>query len=140
MWRTIRVVLVLASGVAAALVVPEPAASPEIGWFALLAIFAGGTVALVAVLSFQAANRHSAPMWRRPSWTLNPFDFREPLQFFHLVAYVCLAQGLGALVRFAVSSTHFFVELLVPFAMAGAAFAALSITMALFSSKVARAT
>ena len=140
MWRAIRVFLVVASGVAAAIAAPGPAAVPAIGWSALFVIFLGGAVGLVAVLAFQAANRFSASVWRRPAWTLNPFNFREPLQFFHLAAYVCLAQGVGKLVRFAVSAVPFYVELLVPFAMAASAFIAVWVTMALFKSKVASAT
>lgn len=140
MWRFIRVLLVLASGVAAALVSPHPAAAPEIGWLALFVIFIGGAMALVVVLSLQAVNRHSAPVWRRPAWELNPFNLREPLQFFHFAAYICLAQGVGSVLRFLASPAPFFVELLVPFAMAGAMFVGVWLTIALLKSKVARAT
>lgn len=57
-------------------------------------------VALPLVLSIQVGNPLSRPKWRRPSWFLNPFTLREPLQIFHLEAFECMAIGFGALLAF----------------------------------------
>lgn len=135
-WSYIRVALILFVGASSFFGALEAAADPPIGWAGLLAILVFCPIAVVLVLGFQVINPWSAKVWRRPSWHLNPFNFREPLQFVHLAAYVCLTQGLVTLARVAGSSAPFFVEALVPLAMAGGFFAALHVGMLLFSSKV----
>ena len=45
----------------------------------------------------QVANPRSDAVWIRPSWNANPFDFGQPLQFFHVGAYHFLVAGATAL-------------------------------------------
>ena len=70
---------------------------------------------------------------------LNPFNVREPRQFFHVVACANFAQGSVTLARVAYSSTPFYIEALVPLVMALGILVGLQITMAVFRSKVERA-
>jgi hypothetical protein len=137
MWVSVRLALLLFSAISAFLVPLGPHAKPPIGWGSLLVIFLFCPIGLLAVLGFQVANPRSAVVWRRPSWSINPFNFREPLQFFHLAAYVCLIQGLVGLTRLTLSSTPFYVEVLVPLAMGAGAFIGLHGAMLLFRSKLA---
>jgi len=117
-WLIVRWTLIAASAVGAFFVPLGPQASPPMGWGALLAILAFCPIGLLFVLGLQIINPRSAKLWLRPSWQLNPFNFRQPHQFFHLAAYACLAQALVVLVRLVVSQVSFYVEVLVPLAMA----------------------
>lgn len=138
-WGLLRVALVLFAAVASFFVPLEPQAQPPISWLALAAIFVFCPVGLLFVLGIQVVNPWSAKIWRRPSWMLNPFNFREPLQFFHLGAYVCLAQGIVTLARVAYSSTSFYVEALLPLVMGFGILAGVQIATVVFRSKVERA-
>lgn len=135
-WLIMRWVIVVASAVAAFFVPLGPQASPPMGWSALLAILAFCPVGLLLVLGLQVINPRSAKLWLRPSWQLNPFNFRQPLQFFHLAAYVCLGQALAVLARLAVSHVSFYVEALVPVAMAIGIFLGLQLVKLVFRAKI----
>lgn len=135
-WTYVRLTLVLFSGIASFFVPLGPQATPSIDWGSLLVIFIFCPIGLVLILAIQVVNPRSAKAWRRPSWSINPFNFREPLQFFHAVAYVCLAQGLVTLVRVAALSIPFYVEALVPLVMAVGIFIGLQAVMLLFRSKL----
>ena len=137
-WSLIRVVLVLLASVMSFFVPLEPQSQPPITWLALAAIFVFCPLGLLFVLGIQVVNPWSAKVWRRPSWMLNPFNFREPLQFFHLGAYVCLAQGIVILGRAAFSSTPFYVEALLPLVMGLGILAGVRIATVVFRSKVER--
>lgn len=114
----------------------RPQASPPIEWGALLVIFLFCMVGMAALLTIQRVALDSAKKWARPSWRLNPFDFRQPLQFFHLGAYVCLASGLVVLARLAILQVPFYVEALVPFAMAFGVLLGIQFVISVFRSKI----
>ena len=139
-WLYIRAALLVFVAVATLFVPLGPQARPPIGWEALAIIFIFCPVALVFVLGLQVVNPLSAKEWRHPSWNANPFNFSEPLQFFHLGAYVCLVQGVVTIARVAVSPVQFYVESLVPLAMAAGIFVGLQLVMRVFSSKVVHGT
>src|SRR5215218_8403935 len=98
-WLYLRV-LCVASGVPVGFVAawrevgPEPVDAQGAFYF-IASIF--GPIALPFVLSLQVANPRSRDKWRRPSRSLNPYDFRDPLQYVHLGAFETLAMGCGAL-------------------------------------------
>jgi hypothetical protein len=92
---------------------------------------------LLFIVGFQAFPR-SGKLWFRPSWRLNPFNGQQPLQFFHLGAYVFLAHGIVVLVRLAVSQVAFYVEALVPLAIAVGVFLGIQLVMLVFSAKMER--
>jgi hypothetical protein len=106
------------------------------GWGALLAILVLCPIGLLVVLGLQVINPRSAKLWFHPSWRLNPFNFRQPLQFFHLAAYACFAQALVVLARLAVSQVSFYVEALVPAVMAIGILLGLQLVTLVFRAKI----
>ena len=66
-------------------------------WGLAAILFSFSIVALIFVVGIQFVNPRSAAQWRYPSWKLNPFRTKEPLQFFHLAGFLFVAAGLGAI-------------------------------------------
>jgi hypothetical protein len=113
MWfRLAAIVVVLIAGCFAPL---GPLAQPPLAWYVPIIVFVFCPIAMVIVFGVQRVNPRSAKVWHPPSWTRNPFDFRDPIQFFHFGAIITIAQGVVVLAR--VSLTSFHVEALVPLAM-----------------------
>ena len=138
-WSLVRIGLVLFVAMSSLFLPLEPQAKPPISWRDLAVIFVPCPLGLLLVFTVQAKNPHSANVWRRPSWKLNPFNFRNPLQFFHLGAYVGITQGVFTLVRVAYSSTPFYAEALLALVMGLGVMAGVYIAMVVFRSKVERA-
>lgn|SRR5690554_2031716 len=116
-WICIRVALVLMVSVASMV---NPFATEDIAsfdWLSLLVIFTVSPIALLLVIGIQAFNSQSQKVWLKPSWSLNPFNFGDPLQFFHLGGYIMLAQGLVTLLQGLVSSSQINPLVLAPAAM-----------------------
>jgi len=101
-------------------------------------IFVFSVLGIVFVFAIQSFNPWSAPVWHRPSWSRNPLNFGEPLQFFHLAAFACLASGIVTLLRIAISRFPFYVGALVPVAMSVGVLVGLQGAMFLASSKMER--
>jgi hypothetical protein len=98
-WLPVRLVLVALSFLQGALS-DEVVAPPEGVSLSLLAIvFVFGIVGMLFVVGIQRVNPRSAPVWRRPRWSINPFSMKEPLQFFHLGGFVLISVGVGSAVR-----------------------------------------
>ena len=135
-WLIVRWVIIVTSAIGAFFVPLGPQATPPMGWGSLLAILVFCPVGLVFILGIQIINPRSAKIWLRPSWQLNPFNFQQPLQFFHLGVYVCLAQAFVVLARLAVSQVSFYVEALVPLAMAAGIFIGLQFVVFVFGAKI----
>jgi hypothetical protein len=112
-----------------------PRATPPLDWYVPLVIFFFGPLAMVIVLGVQRINPRSARTWHRPSWTANPFSFRDPVQFFHFAAFLSIAQGVVVLARVLLTSTPFYVEALVPLAMGLGVWVGVRLAIALYSSK-----
>jgi hypothetical protein len=70
----------------------------QVAFYFIASIF--GPIALPLVLSLQVANPLTRDKWKKPSWSLNPFDLKDPLQNVHLGAFEFLAMGFGALLSF----------------------------------------
>jgi hypothetical protein len=134
-WVYVRLAIILGSGIGACLLPLGPQAAPPIGWSALAAIFGACSIGMVLVLGIQRVNPRSAKVWHRPSWTANPFNFKDPLQFFHLGAFVCLAEAVVTLIRWAFSAMPFYVEILVPSAMGLGILLGIGLTTVVFQSK-----
>jgi hypothetical protein len=135
-WVIVRWAIIVASAVGALFTPLRPQALPPIDWGSLSAIFLFCIVGMVFVLGLQVFNPHSAKEWLRPSWQLNPFNFHQPLQFFHLGAYVCLASGLVVLARLAILQVPFYVEALVPVAMAVGVLLGIQLVTLVFRAKI----
>lgn len=94
-WTIVRLALIAAAFLSSTLAQLEPAqADPAPGWF-LLIVFVFGIVGLLVVVGVQRMNPLSASLWRYPGWSINPFQLREPLQFFHFAACLMVASGAG---------------------------------------------
>ena len=138
-WTYLRLALILLSVIAFCFAPIGPQAVPPIGWSALAAIFIFCPLGLLFVIGLQSFNSRSAKVWQRPSWRTNPFQSRDPLQFFHLAAHVSLSQGAVNVIRIFSSSTPFYVEALVPFAIGVGCLLGLRLIMTLFRSRISEA-
>lgn len=96
-WLVFRLALVAALFFRAAL--SPHAASPAegIGEVPPLALMVFGVIGVLFIAGIRRITAKVA--WRYPSWRINPFHFKEPLQFFHLAAFVFLAMGGGGVVK-----------------------------------------
>ena len=135
-WLLARIALLAFVAISSFFVPLGQQASPPLSWQALGVIFVFCPVALVIVLGLQTLNPRSAGLWHKPSWSLNPFNFKEPVQFFHLGAYVFIIQGTVTLAR-ATASQAISIEVLVPLAMGMGILVGLEVCRKLFRSKFA---
>lgn len=98
-WVIVRVILLILAffqGVFSS----QVSAPPEGGTTTLLlSVFGFGVFGMLFVVGIQRINPRSAPIWRYPSWFINPFLLSEPLQFFHLGGYFFLVIGAGSVLR-----------------------------------------
>ena len=92
-------------------------ANPSPAWYVPIMTFIFCPIAIIVVFGVQRVNPRSAKVWHPPSWTMNPFNFRDPIQFFHFGAIITIAQGVVVLARVSLTSRPFYVEALVPLAM-----------------------
>lgn len=136
MWLYVRLAIVLL-GIVAGFIGPlGPAAKPPMGWSTMLIIFSFLSFGLVLIFAIQAVNPWSAKVWTRPSWTANPFSFKQPLQCFHLVAFATLAQGVGVITHLLVVQFPFYVEAVLPIVAGSGILLGLQFTMLVFRSKI----
>jgi len=96
-WRSIRIALVLTAFIGGVFGSGEQL--PNISLLELLVVFLFGPIALLFVVGIQRLNPRSASVWQYPSWSVNPFSMKQPLQPFHLGGFFFLASGLGWLVQ-----------------------------------------
>jgi hypothetical protein len=139
-WLYVRITIVLLGAIAGCVAPLGPAAKPTIDWHIVLIIFGFISIGLVFVLAIQAVNPRSARIWQRPSWIANPFDFKQPMQFFHMAAFATLAQGIGLLGHLLFARFPFYAEAALPLAMGAAILLGLRFTMLVFRSKMEQVT
>ena len=116
-WVWLRVVAILLVSIGACITPLEPRFKPPLDWLTLLGIFCIYPCCAVLVIGFQRLNPRSAKGWNRPSWSANPFNFRDPIQFFYLGAFLSLAEGIVAPLRVFVASVPLYPEAFVPLTM-----------------------
>lgn len=95
--RTIGVATVFAGS----FVLPVyPAIWPPVTWVALpVAIMVSAVVVLLLFLFRRWLRHNGTRLWTRPSWRKNPLSWVDPIQFFHFIAFLSIAQGIGASLR-----------------------------------------
>lgn len=98
-WAIVRTALVIFAFLQVALRSQVPAPPEGVSLSGLAGIFCVGAFGILFVVGIQRINPLSAPTWRYPRWSVNPFLLREPLQFFHLAGFFFLAAGAGTLLR-----------------------------------------
>lgn len=101
-WTIIRVIFIAAAFLSSAFITQAPAQTEDTPTPFLIVAFVFGIVGLLFVVGMQRINPLSAKLWRFPKWSINPFQMREPLQFFHFAGYFMLASGAGTALH------HFF--------------------------------
>jgi hypothetical protein len=113
-WFIVRLLLVAVSFLQGAFI-DLPLAPPEdVSAQSLVFIFGFGIFGMLFVIGIQRVNPRSAPTWRYPSWYINPFLLREPLQFFHLGGFIMFAVVAGGALRAVVSGQPLRFSLLLP--------------------------
>ena len=139
-WKLFRIGLIVFVAVSSFFAPFGPQAKPTIDWNTLVVIFFFIPIALLFVVGIQAANPFSAKAWRKPDWNLNPLNFRDPVQFFHLGAYAMLGQGIVILCRIPFSNVPFYPEVLLPMIIGIGILLGIQIIMLVFRSKYSKNT
>jgi len=65
-------------------------------WPFVASIVGFAIVGIQFVLGVQVLNPRRAEVWSKPSWRANPFQLKQPAQFFHLGGWYFVAAGLSA--------------------------------------------
>jgi hypothetical protein len=136
-WVWFRLTAIALVIIAGCFVQLGPRSTPPLDWYAPGAIFAFCPIAMVVVFGIQRVNSRSAKVWHRPSWATNPFNFRDPVQFFHLAAILSIAQGFIVIARVWITSYPFYIEALIPLAMGLGVWVGLKVVLVVYSSKFA---
>ncbi|MDK2598330.1 hypothetical protein [Pseudoalteromonas obscura] len=63
-------------------------------WQFLPVVLLFSIVGLLFIIGLQAFNPMSAKVWLPPAWKHNPFDLKQPLQFFHFGGWFTLVGSL----------------------------------------------
>lgn len=97
-WLFVRLIII-AIAVILALFFPVNAfqETPDMAWVSVLVVFIFAVVSVQFVIGIQAFNSMSAQKWIRPGWRNNPFNLKQPLQFFHFAGWFMLASSLSYL-------------------------------------------
>ncbi len=90
-------------------------ATPPIDGKALILTFIAGALGLQFLLSFQALNKKSSEVWRKPSWKENPFSLRQPVQFFHLAGWFFVVSPLVTVALTWLNKPENILDALMPF-------------------------
>jgi hypothetical protein len=96
MWLWIRIVTVLAALATGPVTYQKMHAEFENqvpSWSFVVAMVGFGIFSTLFVLAIHNAQTKYA--WSKPSWLENPFNFRQPAQFFHMGAWSFVTLGLS---------------------------------------------
>lgn len=66
-------------------------------WAEVIAVLSFSTLAILSVVGLLSFQRPSEARWTKPSWHENPFDLKQPIQFFHLVGFALIVLGISRL-------------------------------------------
>ena len=98
MWLGIRIVFIAAWAVAGLLQHERSPEMPLPVWACLVALV-GAVLIMKAWVGPMYPRLVSGMSWVAPNWMANPFQKREPLQAFHLLAVSFIALALAMLIR-----------------------------------------
>jgi hypothetical protein len=136
-WLFVRLAVILVVVIIGWFAPLRPHAWLQIGWVTLLVVFSVCVVGVPLLLGLRGLRPLEAKMRSRPSWTSNPLNLRDPIQFFHLGACLSIAQGLIGLVRMVLKSQPFYVEALIPLALGAGILLGIKISLGLFTFTLA---
>jgi len=135
-WLFIRFGLLVASAVMYSMLGPlTEHASPPIGISALMAGFIFGIIGLQFVLAIQFKNRFSAEVWAPPSWNTNPFQMKQPIQCFHLGAWLFITSSFITVLLTWIKSPKYILDALMPLAIGVGLLIGVHLARLLFRSK-----
>jgi len=98
LWSFVRSAVIGFAGISSAFSPVNPSASAVVGWEAVAVGFVFFPVIVFIGLGVLLPFSRKRLKWRAPSWNVNPFDFSQPEQFFHMAGYGMLAIGAGSVV------------------------------------------
>jgi len=110
-------------------------ATPPIDGTALILAFVGGVLGLQFLLAFQALNKKSSAVWRRPSWKENPFSLTQPVQFFHLAGWFFLVPPLVTVALTWLNKPEYVLDALMPFCVGIGILCGVQLSKVLYSKK-----
>jgi len=135
-WLLIRIGLIAVSVAAYAIQGPVSAhAEPPIDMSALVIGFIFGIIGLQFVLAIQFVNKKSAEVWEPPSWSENPFQFKQPIQFFHLGAWLFIASSLASVMQTWFKNPKFILDACMPLVIGVGLLTGVHLSRALFRRK-----
>ncbi|MCG8550420.1 MAG: hypothetical protein MI799_08470 [Desulfobacterales bacterium] len=92
--------------------------------------------ALVFVIGIQYFNSLSEKIWEIPSWFVNPFNLKQPLQFFHFLTFILIAFGLSSSLSLFWNGFNHVPEAIMPLALGCGLLAGLHICIYIFNKKI----
>lgn len=114
-WLLVRLGLIVAATVLYATRGPVTShAEPPIDVSALVIGFIFGIIGLQFVLAIQFVNKKSDMCWEYPSWNENPFQMKQPIQFFHLGAWLFIISSLVSVIQTWLKKPSFILDALMP--------------------------
>jgi len=135
-WLLVRLGLLLASAVMYAILGPlSEHASPPIDAIALMVGFFFGIIGLQFVLAIQFKNKNSAEFWEPPSWNANPFQVKQPIQCFHLGAWLFLTSSSVTALLTWLKNPKFILDALMPLVIGVGLLIGVHLSRLLFRSK-----
>lgn len=82
----------------------------------LIIIFIVSIIGVIFVIGLQILN-YREKIWIKPSWCQNPFNFKQPLQFFHFAGYFSLISGIASIMNFLINKNSLSFEAIIPLCM-----------------------
>jgi hypothetical protein len=114
-WLYIRLGLIIASASLCLWRGPVSAhAEPPIDTHAIAIGLLFGIFGLQFVLAMQFINKRSPESWQLPSWKTNPFQFKQPIQFFHFGAWLFIASSFVTTLLTWLRNPKFILDALMP--------------------------
>jgi hypothetical protein len=114
-WLYVRLGLVVGSAILYVIQGPvSEHATPPIDISALVVGLFFGILGLQFVLAIQSMNKKSAEIWKYPSWSENPFQLKQPIQFFHLGAWLFIVSSTISVLLTWFKSPKFILDALMP--------------------------
>lgn len=135
-WLLIRLGLIAVSSAAYAIQGPVSAhAEPPIDLSALVIGLFFGIIGLQFILAIQFVNKKSAEIWESPSWSENPFQMKQPIQFFHLGAWLFIVSSLVSVIQTWLKNPKFILDALMPLVIGVGLLIGVHLSRALFRRK-----
>ncbi len=135
-WIFVRIGLIAASAVLCLIRGPVSAsAEPPIDMSALAIGLIFGIIGLQFVLAIQFVNKKSDEYWKYPSWSENPFQIKQPIQFFHLGAWLFMTSSIVSVLLTWFKSPKFILDALMPLFIGVGLFIGVHLSRVLFRRK-----